>query len=151
VRHQKTSYIEYATAKDKPTIPCDVHGTGLRIYARDQEESEWPRPVFAVDLATIRPVAVGVPALVGLNDVYRSVKPAALRMRDDEIPVAKAEAVNQQVADAAAQVADQAAKPQPAVPVTTSQEVRRAESVKPLDVPSDAASIPLEAPAPIQF
>lgn len=151
VRKQKTAYIEYATAKSKPTIPCDVHGTGLRLYSRDQDESEWPRAVAAVDLAMIRPVAVGAPALVGLNDVYHSVKPAALRMREDEIPVAKAEPVNQQVADAALAAGD-TPKAQPAeAPPVTSQEVRRAESVKPLDVPSDAAAIPIEAPEPIKF
>ena len=150
VRKQKTAYIEYATAKSKPTIPCDVHGTGLRLYAKDEEQSEWPKATVAIDLSTIRPIAVGAPALVGLNDVYRSVKPAALRMREDEIPVAKAVPVNQQVADAAAQAAAQpAANGQPAAPA--SQEVRRAEVARPLDVPSDDSSIPLEAPAPIQF
>ncbi|MEI9896921.1 MAG: penicillin-binding transpeptidase domain-containing protein [Chthoniobacter sp.] len=151
IHKQKTSYIEYATAKSKPTIPCDVHGTGLRLYTRAQEESEWPRPVLAVDLAMIRPVAVGAPALVGLNDVYHSVKPAALRMREDEIPVAKAVPVNQQVAEAA--LADgEAPKAEAAPPPpVASQEVRRAESVKPLDVPSDSADIPLQVPEPIKF
>ncbi len=152
VRKQKTSYIEYATAKSKPTIPCDVHGTGLRLYERDQDQSEWPRAVAAVDLAMIRPVAVGAPALVGLNDVYHSVKPAALRMREDEIPVAKAEPVNQQVADAALQAGEvPKAQPAEAAPAVNSQEVRRAESVKPLDVPSDAADLLLQVPEPIKF
>ncbi|MDD5200216.1 MAG: transglycosylase domain-containing protein [Terrimicrobiaceae bacterium] len=152
MRREKTAYIEFATAKSKPTIPCDVHGTGLRLYAKEQAESEWPRAASAVDLAAIRPIAVGAPALMGLNDVYRSVKPAALRMREDEIPVAKAEAVNQQVA-AAALAEGQAAQGVPvAGPVPKgSQEVRKAEAVKPMDVPSDNDAIPLDAPAPIQF
>jgi penicillin-binding protein 1A len=165
-RLEKTAYIEYATAKNKPKIPCDIHGTGLRLYTREQEESEWPRAVSAVDLTMVRPVAVSAPALMGLNDVYHSVRPAAMRIREDQIPVAKAEAVDQQVADAAlkdgeAAVAkaqpvtpedrakmaqDQAQPAQPAAP----QEVRRAEPVKPLDVPS-AADLPVATPEPIQF
>jgi len=154
VHKQKTSYIEYATAKSKPTIPCDIHGTGLRLYSKEQDQSEWPRPVMAVNLAMIRPVAVGAPALVGLDDVYHSVKPAALRIREDEIPVAKATAVDEQVANAALK----AGEPPKALPVDapapaapTSQEVRRAESVKPLDVPANNPNIPIDTPAPINF
>jgi Membrane carboxypeptidase (penicillin-binding protein) len=161
----KTAYIEYAKADAKPTIACDVHGTGLRLYTREQEESEWPRAAPAVDLSSIRPVAVSAPALMGLNDVYRSVKPAALRMREDEIPVAKAVPVDQQAADAAmaeseaagvrvarAEPVDPSAVP-PAPPPDNGQpqEVRRAEPVKPLDVPQGEAVIPIEAPAPIEF
>ncbi len=152
---EKTSYIEYATAKSKPTIPCDVHGTGLRLYTRDQEESdEWPRAVSTVDLAMIPPRRRGGARAVGLNDVYRSVRPAALRIREDQIPVAKAEPVNQQVAEAAlkdGEMAVQKALPvtpedrekmaqdqgQDAQPAATpgSQEVRRAEAVKPSTCP----------------
>jgi penicillin-binding protein 1A len=149
---EKTAYIEYATAKSKPTIPCDVHGTGLRIYAKEQEESEYPRAVATVDLAMIRPVAVGAPALVGLNDVYQSVKPAALRLREDQIPVAKAEAVGGAAATPApgdGNIPKAVAVGQPA---DGPQEVRKAEAVKPLDVPvNDQAAVPLDAPPPIQF
>lgn len=154
----KTSYIEYATADAKPTVACDVHGTGLRLYSREQEESEWPRAAMAVDLASVRPVSVSAPALMGLNDVYRSVRPAALRMRDDEIPVAKAVPVDQQAADAAMADSQEAGvNIARAVPVNNPasppepQEIRRAEPVKPLDVPQGEAVIPIEAPAPIQF
>lgn len=150
----KTAYIEYATAKSKPTIPCDVHGTGLRIYAKEEEESNWPKAEATVNLAMIRPVAVGEPALVGLGDVYRSVKPAALRLREDEIPIAKAEPVNEQVAEAALAAGE--AEVRKAIPVTPeaapgSQEVRKAEAVKPLDVPADQPAVSLDAPPPIDF
>ncbi len=158
-RQEKTSYIEYATAKNKPSVPCDVHGTGMRLYTKDQQESDWPRAEAAIDLAMIRPVAVSEPALVGLNDVYRSVKPAALRIQG-EIPVAKAQRVDEQVAEAVlnaegnpvtvkkAELVTPA--PAPAVEVD-SQEVRKAEVVKPLDQPSGIEEVPLEAPPPIQF
>jgi membrane carboxypeptidase/penicillin-binding protein len=162
-RTQKTSYIEYATAKNKPTIPCDIHGTGLRVYARQEEESDWPKAQMAVDLSTVRPVAVGAPALVALNDVYHSVKPAALRIKGDEIRVARAELVNAEVAENAiaesksdttpvkrAQSVTPGAEPIP-VPAPAAQEVRRAQVVGPLDVPAGTDPIPLETPEPIQF
>lgn len=153
-RAEKTAYIEYATVASKPTIPCDVHGTGMRLYEREKQESDWPRAVAAIDLNLVRPVAVGAPALVGLNDAYHSVRPAALRLRDDQIPVAKAEAVN----GAPAVPPEGASVTEDGVPVAkaeavapASQEVRKAEPVKPLDVPVESPDIPLDAPPPIDF
>jgi len=153
-RREKTAYIEYATAKSKPTIPCDVHGTGLRIYAKEQEDSEYPRAVSAVDLAMIRPIAVGAPALVGLNDVYHSVKPAALRLREDQIPVAKAQAVTPAGAPSATPATPADGSALAAIPVAApaNQEVRKAEAVKPLDVPTgNDTPVPVDVPPPIQF
>jgi len=148
-RMQKSAYIEYATEAQKPHIPCDIHGTGVRTYARNQDESEWPRASLAVDLAMIRPVAVSAPALIGLNDVYNSIRPAALRMSEDEIPVAKAIPVDQQVAQAA-MAEGEAATAVAAVPEAP-REVRKAEAVKPLDLPKDASAITLDPPKPIRF
>ncbi|MGH8049019.1 MAG: penicillin-binding transpeptidase domain-containing protein, partial [Chthoniobacterales bacterium] len=153
VRKQKTSYIEYATAKNKPTIPCDIHGTGLRLYAPEREDSKWPRAETVVDLTMIRPVGISEPALVGFDDVYRSVKPATMRMDLDQIPVAKAEPVDKQVAEAALAIGERVEKAEPVTPdeaQADTQEVRKAEAVKPLDVPS-AEEIPLDLPPPIQF
>lgn len=161
-RKEKTAYIEYATAGSKPTIPCDVHGTGLRLYADEQPESDWPRAVAAVDLNLIRPVAVGAPALVGLNDAYQSVKPAALRLREDEIPVAKAEAVNGAAPAGGATTTTEDGVPvakaeavapasDPAPVAAASQEVRKAEPVKPMDVPVEDPALPLATPPPIDF
>jgi membrane carboxypeptidase/penicillin-binding protein len=156
---QKTSYIEYATAKNKPTIACDIHGSGLRNYTREPEEGEIPRAEVVVDLALIRPVAVGEPALVGFNDVYHSVRPATMRMSVDDMPVEKAEAVAEQVAEAALAVGEEAVRVEKAEPVTpdaaavqpATEEVRKAEEVKPLDMPSAVEEIPLDEPPPIQF
>jgi hypothetical protein len=132
----------------------------MRLYTRDTQESDWPRAQVAVDLAMIRPVAVGEPALVGLNDVYRSVKPAALRMQG-EVPVAKAQRVDEQVAEAVLNADGQPVTVKKAEIVTpttpapavepASQEVRKAEIAKPLDVPSGIEEVPLDAPPPIQF
>jgi membrane carboxypeptidase/penicillin-binding protein len=152
-RKQKTSYIEYATAKNKPTIPCDVHGTGVRIQAPEKEDSEWPRAEVVADLTMVRPINVNESALVGLGDVYRSVKPATLRMSVDDIPVARAEAVDQQVKEVALVVGERVEKAEPVTPEavqTETQEVRKAESIKPLDQPS-TTDIPLDLPPPIEF
>ncbi len=149
-KREKTSYIEFATEEQKPHIPCDVHGTGMRLYARNAEDSEWPRAAPAVDLAMIRPVAVSAPALVGLNDVYNSVRPAALRMNEEDIPIAKAIPVDQQVAQAAL-AEGEAAQESAALPPEGPREVRKAEAVKPLDLPLDTSAISLEPPPPIQF
>ncbi len=147
----KTSYIEYATEAQKPSIACDVHGSGMRLYAEEREESEWPRAASAVDLAMVRPIAVSEPALVGLNDVYQSVRPAAMRMREDEIPVAKALPVDQQVADAAMKDAEAAtAVAAEAVPEGP-REVRKAEAVRPMDVSSSMPAIAIEPPKAIEF
>jgi len=55
---QPLSYTEYATANQMPQIRCDIHGGGVRNYAKQFDEAGWPRAATAVDLSTIRPVAV---------------------------------------------------------------------------------------------
>ncbi len=147
-RMMKTSYIEYATEAQKPHIACDVHGSGVRIYAAEMEESEWPRAASAVDLAMVRPIAISEPALVGLNDVYGSVRPAAMRMREDEIPVAKALPVDQMVAEAAA--ADGEAALEPGAEEGP-REVRKAQLVRPMDVRGSEPAIEIAVPGAIEF
>jgi penicillin-binding protein 1A len=147
-RMMKTAYIEYATEAQKPRIACDVHGSGMRSYAAEMEESEWPRAASAIDLAMIRPIGISEPALVGLNDVYGSVRPAAMRMREDEIPVAKALPVDQLVAEAAA--ADGEAATAPGAEEGP-REVRKAQLVRPMDVRGSEPAIAMEPPGAIEF
>ncbi|MEI6073503.1 MAG: transglycosylase domain-containing protein, partial [Verrucomicrobiae bacterium] len=90
------SYIEYATAAEAPKIRCDIHGGGVRNYAKQFDEGAWPRAAAAVDLTTIRPVAVSSPTLLGLNDIYQSVHPGMQTLEDGSIPVAKAIPVNKE-------------------------------------------------------
>ncbi|MEI6034840.1 MAG: transglycosylase domain-containing protein, partial [Verrucomicrobiae bacterium] len=84
------TYIEYATAAEAPKIRCDIHGGGVKNYAKQFEEAGWPRAAAAVDLMTIRPVAVSAPTLLGFNDIYQSVHPGMQTLDDGSIPVAKA-------------------------------------------------------------
>ena len=143
------AYIEYATEAQVPKIRCDVHGGGVRNYAKQYDEAEWPRAAAAVDFATIRPIAVVAPTLLGFNDVYQSVRPGMEKLGDGSIPVAKAIAVNagnnagQQVAPAQ----DAAAPLEPAA----EPEVRKAESLQPLDSPLDKPAIQLPPPLSLDF
>ncbi len=148
---------EYATEAQIPQIRCDIHGGGIRNYAREYGQEEWPRAAAAVDLTTIRPVAVMAPALLGLNDIYNSVKPAAQKF-DDNIPVARAIAVTPEESRAGENSAlppeaspelppDQAVAAAPA----PDPEVRKAEAVKPLDSPFDVPAIQAPTPEPINF
>jgi penicillin-binding protein 1A len=151
VTMQKTSYIEYATEAQRPRIPCDVHGPGMRLYEQfAEEDSEWPRAAPAVDLASIRPVAVEVGALAGFTDVYGSVRPAALRLRQEDIPVARAVAINENGDDIPEGEVPLASAVPVAEPENTG-EVRRAEMVRPLDSPLSSDIITIAPPEPIQF
>lgn len=153
------TYTEFATEAQIPQIRCDIHGGGIRNYAKEYGAEEWPRAAAAVDLATVRPVAVGAPTLLGLSDVYNSVRPNAQKF-DESIPVARAIAVVHEepaAADSLEAPADHEAGPMApeaaAVPeaVEPEPEVRRAEAVKPLDSPLDAPAIQAPTPEPIQF
>ncbi|MGB8465607.1 MAG: transglycosylase domain-containing protein [Terrimicrobiaceae bacterium] len=150
------TFTEYGTAEQLPKIRCDLHGGGVRNYAREYDQDEWPRAAAAVDLSTVRPVAVAAPTLLGLGDVYASVRAAGEKF-DDTIPVARAIAVNPiagQEADGAvadASSKDQAAAAAPAPAPVAEPEVRKAEAVSPLDSPLDTPSIKAPTPEPITF
>ena len=146
------TFTEYGTPAQLPEIRCDIHGGGVRNYAREYDKEEWPKAAAAIDLSTIRPVAVVAPTLLGLGDVYASVRPATERF-DDTIPVARAIPVNAadgQDADGAA--VETSGKDQTAVTAPAGEpEVRKAEAVRPLDSPLDVPSIQAPTPEPITF
>ncbi|MBE2203610.1 MAG: transglycosylase domain-containing protein [Chthoniobacterales bacterium] len=152
------SYKEFGTESEIPKIRCDIHGGGMRNYAKQYEEAEWPRAAAAVDLATIRPVAVVAPTLLGFNDVYQSVRPGMEALDDASIPVAKAIAVTPEKKeeptaspDAAASVPTPPA-PEAAAPTPPAEpEIRKAESLAPLDSPLDKPVIQLPPPALMDF
>lgn len=146
-------YQEYATAAEMPQIRCDVHGGGIRDYAKYYDENEWPRAVAAIDLSQVRPIAVASPPLLGFSDVYNAVRPGAKALDDESIPVARALPANgaadpeDALAETQAVQAAAAAGAEPA----KEPEVRKAEAVSPLDAPIDTATIPVPPPAPINF
>jgi membrane peptidoglycan carboxypeptidase len=131
------TYKEFATDQQMPTVPCDVHGGGVRNYAKEYNQEDWPRAATTIDLTKIRPIAVTSSALIGFNDIYRSVQPGAESDNDANIPVAKALPVN--IPPPAAQAVDKRA------PV----EIRRAEPVNSQPAPLEAPAIPAPLPASI--
>jgi len=151
-----TTYKEFATEAQMPRIPCDVHGTGIRSYAREFQEEQWPRAAVAVDLSRVRPVAVDSPTLLGLTDVYGAVRPGS-SMMDDAVPVARAVAVsNSYVPQPPLTVPEERAMPVPLTPAPPVElegdaEIRRAEPARPLDDGMEAPSIAVPTPPPIRF
>ena len=150
---QPLTYIEFATEAEVPKIRCDIHGGGVRNYAKQYDEAEWPRAAAAVDSATIRPIAVTAPTLLGFNDVYQSIRPGMERLDDSSIPVAKAIPVtsdkngDKQEANAPTAPAPGATPEAPAA----EPEVRKAESIAPLDSPLDKPAIQLPPPPSADF
>jgi penicillin-binding protein 1A len=137
------TYKELATEKQLPTIPCDIHGGGVRTYAKEFDDVDWPRAATAIDLTKIRPVAVTSPPLVGFNDIYRSVRPGAEAENDNDIPVAKAVPVNILPTSAAASA--------PPAAISGEVEIRRAEPVKSQTAPIEQPAIEAPPPAAIDF
>ena len=105
-----------------------------------------------------RRILLLIPTLLGLTDVYDSVKPAAMKF-DDTIPVAKAVAVqHEEPAPAEGDPVDPEAPPkaEPVIsaaelPPEAEPEVRKAEAVNPLDSPLDEPAIKMPEPPPINF
>jgi len=146
---QSLTYLEYATEAQIPQVRCDVHGGGVRNFSKQYDDAEWPRAAAAVDLATIRPVAVVAPTLLGFSDVYQSVRPGGGRIEDDTIPVAKAIAVNAEPPPQP-ETPTPESTPSPDVP-EAEPEIRKAEPVQPLDSPMDSPVIQLPAPPAMNF
>jgi hypothetical protein len=115
-------------------VRCDIHGGGVRSYAREYDQDEWPRAAAAIDLSTVRPVAVMTPTVLGLNDVYGAVRSAGFPF-EDAIPIARAIPVNaadvQEASHAVAKTSE-AAHPTDVRP-SAEPEIRKAEAVRPLD------------------
>jgi hypothetical protein len=71
--------MEIATAAQKPTELCNVHGEARTRLVREPSESsegELPRAELAVDVKEVTPVIVKTPTLLVNKDPYNSVKPA---------------------------------------------------------------------------
>lgn len=157
---------EYALESQIPKIPCDIHGPGIRVFAKEFIEGDWPRAQVALDLSRIRPIAVNSPALLGLTDVYGSVRAGG---RDTEVPVARAipvaSASGESAPEAPAPIYDYTAPPplgiteesapaaSPEEPGTDALPVRRAEAVSPeeTEVIGVTPAVAAPTPPPIRF
>jgi hypothetical protein len=72
---RRTTYMEFGTAAQAPTQPCNVHGEPRTRLVRDLPPSDLPRAELAVDLREVAPVPVHNPTLLADKDPYNSLKP----------------------------------------------------------------------------
>ncbi len=140
----------YATQAEVTSGICDIHGGGVRNYSKDVDQEEWPRAAAAVDLTRVRPITVNAPTLLAQSDLYRAVNPAmnAAAVDDGSIKVARATAPDGK--DPGAQAITQATNMDAALPAGE-KEVRRAEPVRPMDLPTASPVLTIPAPNPAQF
>ena len=134
---------------------CDVHGAGVRSYAKGIDQEEWPRASAAVDLSHVRPIQINAPTLLAQSDIYHSVNPVQQNGsrggtgtgNDSEVKIARATSP-----DGKDPGVNGAAPPVPAAgPPTGEKEVRRAEAVGPMDFPTAAPVLTIPAPQPARF
>ena len=133
-----------------PFIPCDIHGTGVRNYGKELDQAEWPRAAAAIDLSRVRPIPVNAPTLLAQSDIYRSVNPALQNSAVNDSNIKVARATTPDGKDPGVTPAERAAKALPAQAVEE-KEVRRAEPVRPMDLPTAAPVLTIPAPKPAQF
>jgi membrane carboxypeptidase/penicillin-binding protein len=139
-----TTYSEWATKDQIPKIACDVHGPGIRSFVRQYEEEQWPRALDPVDVSRIRPIAVNAPTLIGLTDVYGSIRPGSGPI-DDAIPVARAVAANTS-APSPILLGDE-----PGDESSDEPEIRKAEPAGPADSLLEPPAVAAPTPEPIRF
>jgi membrane peptidoglycan carboxypeptidase len=140
---------EYATESEMPSVECDVHGGGVRSHDREVDQAGWPRAAAAVDLSHIRPITVNAPTLLAQSDLYRSVNPIVRSEGADSANVKVARATSPDGKDPGVQGGGQSN-----APVATSseeKEVRRAEPVRPMDLPTGDPVLTIPAPKPAEF
>jgi penicillin-binding protein 1A len=139
---------EYATEAEMPGVECDVHGGGVRSHDREVDQTGWPRAAAAVDLSRIRPIPVNAPTLLAQSDLYRSVNPAFHTDTPETGNVKVARATSPDGKDPGLQ--GEGTNPSVAPPAGE-KEVRRAEAVRPMDLPTGEPVLSIPAPKPAEF
>ena len=141
---------EYATEAQLSNGLCDIHGGGVRNYSKDIDQDEWPRAAAAVDLTRVRPVTVSAPTLLAQNDLYRAVNPVTSGACVDDGSIKVARATSPDGKDPSVQGAAEITNVASALPAGE-KEVRRAEAVRPMDLPTGMPVLTIPAPKPAEF
>jgi len=141
---------EYATEAQLSNGLCDIHGGGVRNYSKDIDQDEWPRAAAAVDLTRVRPVTVSAPTLLAQNDLYRAVNPVTSGASVDDGSIKVARATSPDGNDPGVQGAAEITNVASALPAGE-KEVRRAEAVRPMDLPTGMPVLTIPAPKPAEF
>ena len=141
---------EYATEAQLSNGLCDIHGGGVRNYSKDIDQDEWPRAAAAVDLTRVRPVTVSAPTLLAQNDLYRAVNPVTSGACVDDGSIKVARDTSPDGKDPSVQGAAEITNVASALPAGE-KEVRRAEAVRPMDLPTGMPVLTIPAPKPAEF
>ena len=141
---------EYATEAQLSNGLCDIHGGGVRNYSKDIDQDEWPRAAAAVDLTRVRPVMVSAPTLLAQNDLYRAVNPVTSGASVDDGSIKVARATSPDGKDPGVQGAAEITNVASVLPAGE-KEVRRAEAVRPMDLPTGMPVLTIPAPKPAEF
>jgi membrane carboxypeptidase/penicillin-binding protein len=144
---KRTTYVEIATEKQRPTDLCNVHGEPRARLVRESPESEFPRATSAVDVKELQPVVVKAPILLADKDPYNSAKATVKPTPEPEPPTVETKIDNQKIdngnSDSRREQRIDKQPPQPNAPVMKAipvqpkdeqpVEVRKAQPVGPLD------------------
>ena len=141
---------EYAIGAQLSNGLCDIHGGGVRNYSKDIDQDEWPRAAAAVDLTRVRPVTVSAPTLLAQNDLYRAVNPVTSGASVDDGSIKVARATSPDGKDPGIQGTAESTNVAVALPAGE-KEVRRAEAVRPMDLPTGMPVLTIPAPKPAEF
>jgi membrane carboxypeptidase/penicillin-binding protein len=97
---EKTTYLEFATAAQKPTETCNIHGEMHASLTRDLPVSEFPRAALAVDTSAVKTITPKEPTLLATRDPYNSVHAMANpQPTPSPSPEAKNEATAEEMPD----------------------------------------------------
>jgi len=140
----------YATESETPSGYCDIHGGGMRSYTKDVDQEEWPRAAVAVDLSRVRPIPVNAPTLLAQNDLYHSVNPSQGITAVDEGTVKVARATTPDGREPGERWGEMVTNDVVA-PSVREKEVRRAEPVRPMDLPAAVPVLTIPTPKPAEF
>ena len=140
---------EYATEAEMPSVECDLHGGGVRSHDREVDQAGWPRAASAIDLTHIRPITVTAPTLLAQSDIYHAVNPNIGNETTDDGNIKIARATSPDGKDPGVQGAS--TNTPVAAGSSEEKEVRRAEPVKPMDLPSTGPVLSIPAPKPAEF
>ncbi len=138
----KTTYDEFATAAQKPTEPCNVHGEARASLAQNLPPSEFPRAALAVDTKTVAAITPKGPTLLADHDPYNALhatlKPKPISNSTPEPAIAKTE-----TQDLSGQM------PDPTKPVLKAEPVERDEAEQ--NAPGETAvAAPSETPIEVR-
>ncbi len=135
---RSASYVEMATETQAPKQSCNVHGESGQSFVKVTPGQEWPRAALAVDITSIAPIKMKAPTVIGGEDPYNSVK------SNVGLPAV----IPDKIDPGSAQNSENPGDPQKP---PEDMEVRRADPVRPMDLPAEDSPLRIEPPESLKF